>query len=144
MIKVAALVVGGTYAFRRFTEGTAEQEKRSRKIAPLGQFVIAWGVVFFALSIMAPAAPSAAGNMALLVMIASLLANGVEVSRDLRAGMNRSLAERDSMLAGQAAHRRGRLPYGKRIRRGEVAGPPAPSRGASIEPEESPIERNPL
>jgi hypothetical protein len=98
MIKLAALVVGGVYVFRRFTEGTAEQEKRSTKIAPLGQFVIAWGTVFLVLSIAAPATPTLAGNMALLLMVASLLSNGIQVSADLKAGMNRSLKERQAAI----------------------------------------------
>jgi hypothetical protein len=114
MIKTAALVVGGVYMFRRFTEGTAEQEKLSRKQTPLGQFVIAWGTVFFALSILAPAAPTLAGNMALLVMIASLLSNGIQVSGDLQAGMKRSLAERQTATRGRGrqAHGRGAVPPG--------------------------------
>lgn len=111
MIKTSAMVVGGVYLFRRFTEGTAEQEKRSRKLTPLGQFTIAWGVIFFSLSLLAPAAPGTAGNMALLVMVAALLTNGVEVSKDLGAGMQRSAKEQK--LAARAAHRHG-TPAGPR------------------------------
>lgn len=107
MIKIGALLVGGIYAFRRFTEGTAEQEKRSTKLAPLGQFVIAWGTVFLVLSIIAPAAPTLAGNMALLLVVASLLSNGVQASKDIKAGMNRSLKERNAALPHRGAHRRG-------------------------------------
>jgi hypothetical protein len=110
MIKIAAFVVGGVYMFRRFTEATAEQEKASTSLTPLGQFVIAWGTVFLTLSIIAPAAPTLAGNMALLLMIASLLANGIQVSKDLSAGMNRSVRERNLAVA----MRRGRKPPGIR------------------------------
>ncbi len=106
MIRIAALVVGGTYAYRRFTEGTAEELKASTKIAPIGQFVIAWGVVFFGLSLIAGPLPTLAGNMAILVMLASLLANGVQISKDLKTGMQRSLKEREALAhPHQAPHR---------------------------------------
>lgn len=92
MIKIAALVVGGVYLYRRFTEGTAAELKVSETIPPLGRFAIGWGVVFFGLSLLAGPWPTLAGDMALLVMIASVLSNGVQVSKDLSKGLqaNRS------------------------------------------------------
>lgn len=105
LIKIAALVVAGIYVYRRFTEGTAEELKASTKIAPLGQFVVAWSVVFFGLSLVAPAAPTLAGNMAFLVMLASILSNGVQVSADLQAGLKRPVAEREALIhPGRGAH----------------------------------------
>jgi hypothetical protein len=87
MIKISALVIGGVYLYRRFTEGTAEELKASKKLTPLPRFIVGWGVVFVGLSVIAPATPTLAGNMALMVMIASLLANGTEISKDLQAGL---------------------------------------------------------
>jgi hypothetical protein len=98
MIKASALVVGGVYAYRRFTEGTAEELKASTTIAPLGQFLVGWGLVFFSLSVIAPAAPSLAGHIALLLMLASLLANGVQVSKDVQAGLRKPAEEREKLL----------------------------------------------
>ena len=97
-IKAAALVVGGIYVYRRFTEGTAEELKASTKIAPLGQFILGWGVVFLTLSILADPLPSLAGHTALLLMLASLLANGIEVSKDLQAGLRKPREEREKLL----------------------------------------------
>lgn len=89
MIKVSALVVGGVYLYRRLTEGSAEELKASTTVAPLGRFVVAWGVVFLSLSVLAGPSPTLAGSLALLVMLASLLANGVQVSKDVHAALTR-------------------------------------------------------
>lgn len=98
LIKLSALVIGGIYLYRRFTEGTAEELKASTKIAPLGQFIVAWSVVFLGLSLIVPASPTLAGNMALLVMLASVLSNGVQVSADLQAGLKKPVKEREEAL----------------------------------------------
>lgn len=89
-IKVAALVVAAVYLYRRFTEGTAEELKASQKLTPLGRWVIGWGVVFFGLSIAAGPFPGAAGDMAILLALGSLLSNGVEISKDLNKGLESS------------------------------------------------------
>ncbi len=109
MIRLAALAIGGIYLYRRFTEGTAEELKASTTIAPLGQFVIGWGVVFFGLSLLAPAAPTLAGNIALLTVVGSVLTNGTQISKDLSAGLAKPVAEREKLVhpgkagRGQAA-----------------------------------------
>jgi hypothetical protein len=105
MIKVAALVVAGIYAYRRFTEGTAQELKVSTKITPLGQFVVAWSVVFFGLTLLAGPTPTLAGNMAILVMLGSILANGQQVSKDLQAGLQNPVKEREAL--NKAAHKHG-------------------------------------
>lgn len=103
-IKVSALVVGGVYLYRRFTEGTAEELKASETVTPLGRFIIGWGVVFFGLSVLAGPLPGGAGNLAILLVLGTLLTNGVQVSKDLNKGLGRE--------------------------RGKVDGPPAPHTGA--------------
>lgn len=88
-IKVCALIVAGIYLYRRFTEGTAEELKASKTITPLGRFVVGWGVVFFGLSALAGPFPGAAGDLAILLAIGSLLTNGIEISKDLNAGLGK-------------------------------------------------------
>lgn len=97
-IKIAALVVGGIYAYRRFSETlSGEEAKADSKLTPLGQFIIGWSVVFLVLSLLAPASPTLAGNMALLVMIAALLSNGTQIAADLKLGLNRSKEEQEAL-----------------------------------------------
>lgn len=115
MIRLSALVVAGLYAYRRFTEGTAAELGRSRKLAPLGTFVLGWGATFMILSILAPGLPGFAGAMALLVMIASLLHNGVQISRDLQAGLDKPVADREKSL-------------------GRRRGPRGPAGGTTVQP----------
>ncbi|HEX3561818.1 MAG TPA: hypothetical protein VHU24_03180 [Solirubrobacterales bacterium] len=86
-IKVAALVVAGIYLYRRFTEGTAEELKASTTVTPLPRFLIGWSVVFFGLSVVAGPFPGAAGDLAILLALGSLLTNGVQVSKDLNKGL---------------------------------------------------------
>lgn len=88
-IKVAALVVGGVYLYRRFTEGTAEELKASETVAPLGRFIIGWGVVFFTLSVLAGYWPALAGELAILLMITTLLINGSQIAKDITAGLGK-------------------------------------------------------
>jgi len=92
-IKIAAMVVAGVYLYRRFTEGTAEELKASEKITPLGRWLVGWGVVFFGLSVAAGPFPGAAGDMAILLALGSLLTNGVQVSKDLNKGLESNSAK---------------------------------------------------
>ena len=92
-IKIAAMVVAGVYLYRRFTEGTAEELKASVKITPLDRWLVGWGVVFFGLSVAAGPFPGAAGDMAILLALGSLLTNGVQVSKDLNKGLESNSAK---------------------------------------------------
>lgn len=103
-VKVAALVVAGIYLYRRFTEGTAEELKASKKIPPLGRFAVGWGVVFFALSIAAGPAPGFAGDAAILLVLGSLLTNGVEVSKDLSKGLETARQPKAPTAAQRREH----------------------------------------
>ena len=101
MVKVSALVVGGVYLFRRFTETSAPAAglpggpagppapgaRAGEQLVPLGTFVLGWGFLYLSLSAVAASWPGFAGNMAVLVMVASLLANGIQVSKDLQRGL---------------------------------------------------------
>lgn len=114
-IKTAALVVAGIYLYRRFTEGPASELKASETVTPLGRFIVAWGVVFFGLSVLAGPFPRGAGDLAILLMLGSLLSNGVQISKDLNKGLERG------------------HPFKKGIEEGKLDGPPAPS-GTAIRP----------
>ncbi len=92
-IKIAAMVVAGVYLYRRFTEGTAEELKASEKITPLGRWLVGWGVVFFGLSVAAGPFPGAAGDMAILLALGSVLTNGVQISKDLNKGLETNTAK---------------------------------------------------
>lgn len=92
-IKVAALVVAAVYLYRRFTEGTAEELKASQKVTPLGRWVIGWSVVFFGLSVAAGPFPGAAGDLAILLALGSVLSNGLEISKDLNAALGKPPAK---------------------------------------------------
>lgn len=92
-IKVAAMVVGGVYLYRRFTEGSAAELKASETVTPLGRFLIAWSVVFFSLSVLAGPFPSGAGDLAVLIMLGTLLTNGVQISKDLNKGLGKGWQE---------------------------------------------------
>jgi hypothetical protein len=109
-VKIAALVVGGIYAYRRFTEGTAAELEQTHAVTPLPQFVISWGVVFFTLSLLAGPVPTLAGNMAILVMLASLLSNGTHIAADLQKGVKHGKVPSELPKPGH----------------GKVAGPPTP------------------
>ncbi len=65
-VVVSAVTVGGIYGFQTI-KGNAK--------AGVGEFVTAWGVVFFVLALVATGAPGLAGAMAILIMVADLLAN---------------------------------------------------------------------
>ncbi len=84
------MIVAAIYAYRRFTEGTAEELKASKKIPSLGRFLVGWGVVFLGLSSLAEVWPEAAGNMSILIVLGSLLTNGTEIAKDLNAGLGKA------------------------------------------------------
>lgn len=103
IIKTAALVVAGIYLFRRFTEPTAVENGRAHQVAPLGRFIVAWSVVFFGLSLIAGPVPTLAGNMAILVALAAVLSNGVQISEDLQKGLGNTTAKKPTAGSGGKA-----------------------------------------
>lgn len=117
-IRVAALIVAGVYLYRRFTESTAAEHKASETVTPLGRFVVAWSVVFFTLSVAAGPFPGAAGDLAILLVLGTLLTNGVQISKDLNKGLGET---------APGAFKKG-------IESGELDGPPAPAHGTSLKP----------
>lgn len=63
---VSAATVGGCYAYLKWQGKTQ---------TPVSEFVTAWGVVFFSLSLVATAVPGLAGGLALIIMTSDLLGN---------------------------------------------------------------------
>ncbi len=96
-IKLSALVVGGIYLYRHFAPSPSPQ---TRQPSPLGRFIVAWSVLYFGLSLAAGPAPGVAGPTAVLVACASLLANGIEVSKDLRHGLGETSGQQRRGPAG--------------------------------------------
>ncbi len=91
-IKAAALIVAAVYLYRRFTEGTAEETKASSTVTPLGRFIVGWSVVFFGLSVAAGPFPGAAGDLAILLALGTVLTNGLQISKDLNQGLGQAKA----------------------------------------------------
>lgn len=65
-VVASAMTVAGIYGYTFV--------KKTNKATP-GQFATAWGVTFFALALLATAAPGLAASFAILVMVVDLLAN---------------------------------------------------------------------
>lgn len=100
-IKVAALVVGGVYLYRRFTEGSAV-ENGGHQVTPLGRWLVGWGVVFFSLSVISGYWPGLAGELAVLIMITTLITNGVQIAGDLHKGLGKAPAK--GVTSSQTTH----------------------------------------
>ena len=99
LIKVSALIIAGIYVYRRLTETfSGDEAKVDPNLAPLGRFVVGFAFTFFVLSVLAGPSPTLAGNMALLILIASILANGVPISKDIQEGLRRPSEERQQLL----------------------------------------------
>lgn len=104
-IVTSALVMTGTYIYRRLTEPITEKEKRNKPTAketaegligkgnllPTGSWVISMGTSFIVISILGSVAPSAGGYAAVLLATTSFLYNGVELEKDLKHSNNSSL-----------------------------------------------------
>lgn len=96
-VSASALVVGGVYLYRKFTEGAvppvaSAASKAGGKPASLlgfgpvpsvGRFVTGWGFTFMVLSLLAEAMPDFGGWLAILVATGDVLANGTAISVDV-------------------------------------------------------------
>ena len=89
----SAIVVGGIYAYRHFTEGDTQPSSSSTpaRAAGLGPpltlsgFLVAWGFVFLMVGIMAEASPRVGRNAAILVAVGDILTNGTSIIADVTA-----------------------------------------------------------
>lgn len=111
-VKISALIVAGVYVFRRFTEGSPEELKAKNAVAPLGQFVLAWSVIYFTLSLAAGPAPALAGPLAYLIAIAVLLTNGLAISKDIRGALARPAEEDAAWRTRRRREHQGKGPKG--------------------------------
>lgn len=126
-IITSAIVVGGLYIWRLLS-GTPARAKLSPSsiagksgelVSPEG-FLIAWGIVYIALSIAAGFFPKAAGAMAVLVMIADILANGPAALKSAepleRSGLSSPSSASSSRASSSSAKRpHGNLPRSKSL-----------------------------
>ena len=97
-ILASAIVVAGMYLVRRLVEGAGvigvgSNTNNSRTLAllgsgpppPLETWLVAYGVSYTGLAIIALGAPELAAAFAILVMVVNVINNGATVSRDLTA-----------------------------------------------------------
>jgi hypothetical protein len=104
-VLISALIVFGIYFYRHLSEGTSATSTSSKCNVPqpngsvskvgqflgfgtpanIGQFVTAWGFVFFALSVVSQAAPGFGGMFAILVVTGDVLGNSCQLFHDVSA-----------------------------------------------------------
>jgi hypothetical protein len=89
MVITAALLVALIYAWRYFTAGpeSGGAPLGAQSLAGIGPlvspegFLVAWGFTFMTLSVISGFAPGFASNMALLILVSDVIANGVGVAK---------------------------------------------------------------
>lgn len=94
VILTSALVVFGMWGFRALYEGKVKPGE-----AKAGQFLVGFGFVFFALSVLAIPAPEFAGTFAILVAVGSVLKNGADLAKDVSKATGGKPAEQQAIAA---------------------------------------------
>jgi hypothetical protein len=84
-VSVSAVVVAGVYGYRKLVESDP-------KAAPTAHFVIGFGFVFITLALVAQAAPSLGGMLAILIAGGDLLTNGIALTNDLTGALKATAA----------------------------------------------------
>lgn len=87
-IVISAIMVGMIYAWRWFTSGEQPSSHLTASslvgqgpiVSPEG-FLVAWGIVFLVISIIAGFSEALAGSLAISVLVGDVLANAVAVSK---------------------------------------------------------------
>lgn len=87
-VTLSAFVVGGVYLYRKMTETSSGKGT----VPPVAHFVIGFGFVFIALSLVAQGAPELGGMFAVLVATGDLLANGTSLVDDLTGALKTTSA----------------------------------------------------
>lgn len=96
-VTISALVTGGMYAYRYFTEGPSKASELSKEgyiekykafygsgvVLPLGQWIPAAAITYFVLAVMAEASPQIGASAAVLVGAGSFTGNFLAVKRDV-------------------------------------------------------------
>jgi hypothetical protein len=87
-IVISAVVVAGIYAWRWFTGGeTPAAGATPKSVAGIGPlvspegFLVAWGVVYLTISLLAAFSEPLASSLAISVLIGDILTNGVAVAQ---------------------------------------------------------------
>lgn len=80
-VSVSAVVVAGTYAYRKLVETPPVSSSTSH-------FVIGFGFTFVTLAIAAQAAPALGGMLAILIAVGDFLVNGTALFKDLNGALS--------------------------------------------------------
>lgn len=86
----AAMVVAGIRLWMQI---------RGKTTTPFAEWVVGWGALFFVLALLSEVAPTAAASLALLVLVADFLKNGVSLTGDISSIVTGS--ESGSILTDQ-------------------------------------------
>ena len=98
-VTLSAFVVGGVYFYRKMTEASGGKGS----VPPVAHFVIGFGFVFIALSLVAQGAPELGGMFAVLVATGDLLANGTSLVDDLTGALKHTSAATTPATSAAAA-----------------------------------------
>jgi hypothetical protein len=92
-VMASAIVVAGTWGYRKLVEPTASTAEVSSPVkqligleptpAPAAKFMVAFGFTYLALSLATMGAPDVAGSMAILIATGSILSNGATLFTDV-------------------------------------------------------------
>ena len=81
-VSVSAVVVAGVYAYRKLAAPAG-----AKPPPPTAHFAIGFGLVYFTLALVAQAAPSLGGMLAVLIAGGDLLTNGIALTNDLTGAL---------------------------------------------------------
>ena len=96
-VTISALVTGGMYAYRYFTEGPSKASELAKEgyvakykafygsgvVLPLGQWMPAAAITYFVLAVLAEASPQIGTSAAVLVGVGSFTGNVLAVKKDV-------------------------------------------------------------
>lgn len=88
IIVVAAMIVGGLWAYQQYQSGGADFD--------FTKFATAWGAIFLILALVVMFSPQLAAAFAGLVVVADLLTNGTTVANDILGAESQTVAPSSS------------------------------------------------
>ena len=146
-VLTSAVLVGGVYAYRRLIEGPGQSAHQlasktaAKQLAgqgnppPLAHFLVGYGFAFLVMSMVAEADPDLGGGFAILVGVATVLAQGQQLFADLNGqlGAGPSQAVTPTALANDVAG----LPGGSSSPVGQTVAVPTGPGQAPTPPDQS-------
>lgn len=88
-VALSAFVIAGIFAYRKLTEQALPNNAKN-PVPQTAHFVIGFGFTFIFLSLMAQAAPTFGGMMAILVATGDFLVNGQAILSDVTTGLKQT------------------------------------------------------